>query len=334
MQRIWGWLGRQQVEVTAAVDTAEDSSAVASTMAAPTPAWQDLQQDLAETKRMVETMTKRLAKVQAPIQYPAGVQSFYEHLARTGLKEEFLLQLMEETMQALSPESMQLPDSVWAQGEAVLARRLKEHIHRPAPRPERPRVVCLIGPTGVGKTTTVAKLAAGAVLQQQQRVALVTFDTYRIAAVDQLRTYGEILDAPVQVVLTPYEMQQALLELSGYDVIFVDSVGRSQKNKMQISELKAFLEATSAHDVYLTMSATTQYEIILDVAHSYRVAQPTALLFTKLDEATVYGPLVNLMLETGLPVAYMSNGQDVPTDIIEPQPVDLARLLLGEDQHA
>ncbi|NLW16248.1 MAG: flagellar biosynthesis protein FlhF, partial [Firmicutes bacterium] len=187
-------------------------------------------------------------------------------------------------------------------------------------------------PTGVGKTTTIAKLAAHAVLRRKLQVALVTFDTYRIAAVDQLRTYGEILGAPVEVVLTPADIREKMEQLSGYDVIFVDSVGRSQQNMMQLSELKAFLEAVAADEIFLTISSTTQYEVMQEIVENYQTTKPTALVFTKLDEARRYGPLMNLLLNTGLPVAYLTNGQDVPDDLLQPAPEDLIQLFIGEGQ--
>lgn len=335
---LWGLLGFSQVEVTAAIDAPKPAplvSAAASTMqptSEPTVApWESLQHELLETRRLMETMSRRLHSSQGQSNYPGALAAYYTRLQATGLAEDLLTELLEELMAQLAPQETASEDLIEQVGSKLLAARLSPYASAQGPQAQQ-RIVCLIGPTGVGKTTTIAKLAANAVLRQKQRVALVTFDTYRIAAVDQLRTYGEILGAPVEVVLTPGEMRQTLEKLQGYDVIFVDSVGRSQQNMMQLSELKAFLEAVHADEVYLTVSSTTQYEVMLDIVENYQMAKPTALIFTKLDETKRLGPIINLLLTTGLPVAFLANGQDVPDDLLQLMPEELIRLLLGERQ--
>ena len=336
-----GWLGFSQVEVTAAIDTPLSSpmavsqpairvreevhSDISDIKAAP---WEDFQQDLTETRQLMESISRRMSATQRP-SYPAAVDAYYSRLQKAGLDEEFTRELLEELFSSLSPEDYEKTESIEQRGHDLLALRLRPHIFDVDSKKQR--VISLVGPTGVGKTTTIAKLAAHAVLQQKQRVALVTFDTYRIAAVDQLRTYGEILGAPVEVVLTPTEMRQTLDKLQEFDVVFVDSVGRSQQNMMQLSELKAFLEAIQADAVYLTISATTQYEVMLEIVQNYQIAKPTALIFTKLDEAKSYGLIINLLCKTGLPIAFFANGQGVPDDLMQPSVEDLLCLLLKEE---
>ncbi|HBK84415.1 MAG TPA: flagellar biosynthesis protein FlhF [Firmicutes bacterium] len=335
---ILGWLGFSQVEVTAAIDTPLSSPKAvgeptirvreelhSDIKAAP---WEDFQQDLTETRQLLESLSKRMSVTQRP-SYPAVVDAYYSRLQKTGLDEEFTLELVEELFSSLSPEDYHKTEVVEQRGHDLLALRLRPHVF--CADSKKQRVISLVGPTGVGKTTTIAKLAAHAVLQQKQRVALVTFDTYRIAAVDQLRTYGEILGAPVEVVLTPTEMRQTLDKLHEFDVIFVDSVGRSQQNMMQLSELKAFLEAMQADAVYLTISATTQYEVMLEIVQNYQIAKPTAFIFTKMDEAKSYGLIINLLCKTGLPIAFLANGQGVPDDLMQPSVEDLLCLLLREE---
>ncbi len=330
---IWGWLGFSQVEVTAAADT---PVAADLTPAPPSPEssttslpWQSLQQDLAETKRMLEVVAKRLQNSQGQTSYPEALSTYYSHLQASGLAEDLLIGLCEDLLGRLSTEELREEHVVAKVGSQLLSSRIARYTE---PSAAKPRVICLVGPTGVGKTTTIAKLAANAVLRHKQRAALVTFDTYRIAAVDQLRTYGEILGAPVEVVLTPADMRQKIESLQAFDVIFVDSVGRSQQNMMQLSEVKAFLDAVKADEVFLTISSTTQYEVMQEIVESYQAAKPTALVFTKLDEARRLGPVMNLLLTTGLPVAYMTNGQDVPDDLMQLGPEQLVPLLLGDRQ--
>lgn len=336
---IWGWLGFSQVEVTAAIDAPLSEPLVSATLA-PTPIsntevivppWESLQQDLVETKRLLETMSKRLQSTQGQSTYPEALEVYHANLQATGLADDLLAELCEQLMAQLAPEDLMREQVIEQLGSKLLASRIVPFSSAKQPTTKQ-RVVCLIGPTGVGKTTTIAKLAANAVLRRKQQVALVTFDTYRIAAVDQLRTYGEILGAPVEVVLTPGEMRQTLEKLKDYDVVFVDSVGRSQQNMMQLSELKAFLEAVRADEVFLTISSTTQYEVMREVVENYQAAKPTALIFTKLDEAGRLGPIMNLLLTTGLPVAYLTNGQDVPDDLVQLMPDELIQFLLGKRQ--
>lgn len=334
---ILGWLGKQLVEVTAAVDES-DEGAMEAAATGPAPAagtgervpWDLFQQDLAETKRLMQNLTRKLGESKAIEQFPAQVATVVEHLRKVEVEEQLVHDLAEKLMEGMTAREMEDSSRVWRRAEAVLLSLMDRYVRKPLPKQSGPQVVCLVGPTGVGKTTTIAKLAAQAVLVAKKKVALVTFDTYRIAAVDQLKTYGEILGVPVEIAFTPAEIKQVLERLKGYDTVFVDTVGRSQQNAMQLSEIKAFTDAVQADEVYLVQSATSRYDVMVEVTKSYLQAKPTALLFTKLDETRVFGPLFNLLLETGIPVSFLTNGQNVPDDIITPRPEDVVRLLLGE----
>lgn len=338
---IWGWLGKQSVEVTAAVDELEGDAneegatniMSPSTVRIPERApWDVFQQDLAETKRLMQSLTRKLGETKAIEQFPAQVAHVVEHLRKVEVDEQLVHDLAEQVMDGMTAREMEDSSRVWRRTETVLLQLLDRYVRKPVPKKTGPQVICLVGPTGVGKTTTVAKLAAQSVLIAKKKVALVTFDTYRIAAVDQLKTYGEILGVPVEIAFSPAEIKQVLQRLNGYDIIFVDTVGRSQQNVMQLSEIKAFTDAVQADEVYLVQSATTRYDIMVEVTKSYLQAKPTGLLFTKLDETRVFGPLFNLLLETGIPVSFLTNGQNVPDDIIIPKPEDVVRLLLREGE--
>ena len=198
--------------------------------------------------------------------------------------------------------------------------------------PGKRKVVALIGATGVGKTTTIAKLAANFRLRNQVKMGLVTVDTYRIAAVEQLRTYAEIIDLPMKVVTNPLEMRRALDELVGLDLVLIDTAGRSPRDELQIQELKRLLVEARVDEVHLVLSLTSSLRSLLASAEKFASANATSLILTKLDEAAGLGNLLALAEEVPLPISYLTTGQDVPNDI-EPARADrIARLILGTDK--
>lgn len=200
------------------------------------------------------------------------------------------------------------------------------------PTPGQRRVVALVGPTGVGKTTTIAKLAANFRLREGVRMGLVTVDTYRIAAVEQLRTYAEIIDLPMQVVTTPMEMRRALDEFSGMDLVLIDTAGRSPRDELQINELKSLLIDADVDEVQLVLSMTAGLPGLVSTVERFSSVGTSSLILTKLDEAHELGSLLNLAREVRLPISYLTTGQDVPDDIEPAETHRLARLVLGQDQ--
>ncbi|MCC9605975.1 flagellar biosynthesis protein FlhF [Blastopirellula sp. JC732] len=191
-----------------------------------------------------------------------------------------------------------------------------------------PLRIALVGPTGVGKTTTIAKLAARARFTQKLRVGLITIDTYRIAAVDQLRAYAEIMDLPMQVVSSPSEMRDAVDHLAGCDRIFIDTAGRSPRDSVQLQQLQSVLRAAETDVRYLLLSATTGNRSLQDAERRFASINPTAIIPTKLDEVESLGAMFNLMNRTTLPISYVTNGQDVPHSIAVASAEELAKQLI------
>ncbi len=195
--------------------------------------------------------------------------------------------------------------------------------------PGQLKAVALIGPTGVGKTTTIAKLAAHYALVEKKKVGLLTVDTYRIAAVEQLKTYSQIIDIPVGVAYTQADVLPAVAQFKDFDLLLIDTAGRSQKNIMQVGELKEMLK-TFRCETHLVLSAQTKENDMLEAAKRFSAARVDRLLFSKLDETSSYGTLLNVADKTGIPLSYFTVGQKVPEDIETAGGSRLADLILDE----
>jgi flagellar biosynthesis protein FlhF len=192
------------------------------------------------------------------------------------------------------------------------------------------QVITLIGPTGVGKTTTIAKLAAKFNLFEGKKVGLITLDTYRIAAVEHLKTYGEIMNLPVEVVYAASDLEPAIANLGNCDVILIDTAGRSPRNQIMMDELHNFIAKPVIETILLVISATTQYQDMVNIEEKFSRIAYTHLVFTKLDETGCLGPLISLAWKCKRPIAYLATGQNVPDDLETARPDKLmARLFKG-----
>jgi flagellar biosynthesis protein FlhF len=217
--------------------------------------------------------------------------------------------------------------------KARIARLLESEIKVSGPiktDADRCRVVALVGPTGVGKTTTIAKLAANYRLREKLRVGLITVDTYRVAAVEQLRTYADIIDLPMEVVATPREMREAVNRMSHLDLVLMDTAGRSPRDEVKIQELKSMLGEAEPDEVHLVLGSTAGAKSLVSMAEQFACVGTTAVLLTKLDEAHSLGHLVSLVRGCDLPISYLTDGQNVPDDIRVAERREFAGMLLGE----
>lgn len=200
------------------------------------------------------------------------------------------------------------------------------------PASKNPKVIFFIGPTGVGKTTTIAKIASKFSVMQKKKIVLLTSDTYRIAAAEQLRTYASILDVPFRVIYGVEEIEAAIRDFKSYDYIFVDTAGHSHHNETQKDTMNEFIHSVDnscESETYLVLSATTKYHDLLSIADTYSTMTDYKLIFTKLDETKTLGNMLNLRLHTGAALSYVTCGQNVPDDIEEFNPQKTVKLLLG-----
>ncbi len=193
---------------------------------------------------------------------------------------------------------------------------------------QKSNVLAFVGPPGVGKTTTLAKLGAQFALFNNLDIALITIDTYRIGAVQQIQTYGEIMGVSVEVVMTQGEFKRAVEKNRNKDLVLVDTAGRPSKNSSQIAELKTYLEAVEPIDIYLVLSSETKNKDMMRMINDYKVLNYSKLIFTKLDETESLGSIINASYKTGIPIAYITNGQNVPDDIESGEPESLVKLIL------
>ncbi|MEK7475466.1 MAG: flagellar biosynthesis protein FlhF [Candidatus Coatesbacteria bacterium] len=193
----------------------------------------------------------------------------------------------------------------------------------------RPHVAMFIGPTGVGKTTTIAKIASLFSLVEHRKVAIVTADTYRMAATDQMKRYGQILGIPVHVAESAEDMEQAMIRLSGYDLVLVDTAGRSPQHKEHMKQMRDLVEAARPDEIHLVVSLTTKYVDVLQIVARFGIVGVNRVIVTKADETRTYGLILNLSMKFNMEVAYLTNGQQVPDDIEPADQGKLAKLVLA-----
>lgn len=196
---------------------------------------------------------------------------------------------------------------------------------------KKPKAIFFVGPTGVGKTTTIAKLSSKLILEEKKKIAIFTSDTYRIAAVEQIKTYANILSIPVEVIYEVKDLETFFPKYKDYDYILVDTAGRSHKNKEQFNDLKKLYDAFKEYSLltYLVLSAATKYKDLKNITSLYSDIGEYSLIFTKLDETDAIGNILNVKLDTGMMLSYVSYGQNVPDDIEVMNPQVIAKQVLG-----
>ncbi|WP_027408702.1 flagellar biosynthesis protein FlhF [Anoxybacteroides tepidamans] len=193
------------------------------------------------------------------------------------------------------------------------------------------KYVNVVGPTGVGKTTTLAKMAADCVLKHHKKVAFITTDTYRIAAIDQLKTYAKILDVPLEVCYNMHDFQEAKKKFSAYDVVFIDTAGRNFLNRQYVQDLREVIEFDEEMETFLVLALTAKWVDMKAIYEQFSLIRIDRFIFTKLDETSQYGAMLNLITNCQIGAAYLTNGQNVPDDIIEASPEQIVNTLLGVD---
>jgi flagellar biosynthesis protein FlhF len=339
-----GWLGRTYVEVTAGLrDAAEptislernrlaevDSRSAAQPVSVRSPQHPAYSNEATYSH---ETLVNRGRDL------PSSLQAYREELLAMGVSEATTDRWLSATVSFAAnlgdcPGTTSGSSTPWLEHlQRSVARELR--IGSPIrTQPGDRRVVALVGPTGVGKTTTVAKLAAGFRIEARRRVGLLTIDTFRIAAVQQLKAYAEIMDLPMEVVEKPSQMQPALDRLGDVDLVLIDTAGRSPRSDARIEQLVELLRSAQPDETHLVLSSTSSTATIHSALRGFAPVRPTAAILTKLDESPFTAGVLSAIVATdrfaGIPLSYTTNGQQVPDDIATADPKSLLSRLLPE----
>ncbi|QZN73567.1 flagellar biosynthesis protein FlhF [Paenibacillus sp. DR312] len=295
----------------------------------PKPTSSDLQQDklmteLQDLKQMVTRLSKQGTSAD-PV--PEELQPIRERLTEQDVWPEVWESWFDSIQAKWSEDGLKEQDveqAVKLEVMHFLEQRIEEGILPTT------RIVYVAGPTGVGKTTTIAKLAAEQMFKKQRKVGFITSDTYRISAVEQLRTYASILNVPLEVVQSPGDTQRAISRLENCDLIFMDTAGRNYRNELLVSELQSLLAPVENSETFLVMSMTSKSADMVQITEHFSKYGLDKVIFTKMDETGSCGPLFNLLHRFPLKLAYVANGQNVPDDLLKPSADSLSKQLLGE----
>ncbi len=287
-----------------------------------------IQQDFQELKNMLGKVYDAVKVDYENNKLSEVVKKYLKVLENNEVDKVILNEIKDKIMEKLDSEKQQSETIVRNAFYTILGQYLREP--EPFSFAKDKKVIIFVGPTGVGKTTTLAKLAANMVLAEKKKVGLITSDTYRIAAVEQLKTYSEIISVPLSIIYTPGEILNAINNYQEKDIVLVDTAGRSHKDKYQLMELKTLIKSSINYEVYLVVSATTKFTDCIEIIKNYSFLDDFKLLFTKLDETSTLGVILNVAYITKKPVSYITTGQSVPDDIEIADNGKIINCLLGD----
>lgn len=291
-----------------------------------------LKGDVDDIKTTLREIAEQMKYTRMP-SLPPALRDAYASLVANDVPEDFASEIVQAVYGKLGATHAENRTAVEKQLIAEISRHIRTA--EPVAAGKKARVVALVGPTGVGKTTTIAKLAAISKLVDREDVALISADTYRIGAIEQLKTFAAIADIPMEVVYKPADIKPALRKFRDAGTIYLDTVGRSQKMKKDLAELAKFVDAAGPDEVHLVLSASTGASTMQDIVKNFKALRPNRLLFSKLDEAAHLGPVLTVLRTAGVPASYVTTGQGVPDDILPANAGQLASMVYaGAYSHA
>jgi len=287
--------------------------------------------ELKELKWMAQFFLKQATSLNRG-HFPEHLGDLYYQMLKQDICEETVLKLVDELREDLSPDLLGDKDQV---RKSLISKIEKDLLLAGSIdlTPGKNKIAAFVGPTGVGKTTTIAKLAANYALEKKKKVALVTIDTYRIAAVEQLKIYSNIIGLPFESVSSPAELKQVLAKFADKDLILIDTAGRSQRDQSQIDDIKGFLEQSFPIEIFLLMSITCKEHNLSAISQQFGLLPIDSIIFTKLDESYTYGSIINQLFKIKKPLSYLTTGQKVPEDIEVATKERIISLVLNEAEN-
>jgi len=287
--------------------------------------WQDIQNELSEIKEMLHISSRISGNSQLLGLHPACL-SLYSKLLASGISERRAWAFMKA---GGAFEQKQTADPEVVTKHVVKALKGVVGVSDPFPRKEGAcRVAAFVGPTGVGKTTTIAKLSAELSLKQKRKVGIISVDSYRIGAVDQLKTYASIMGLPCLSAFSREDLTRALQKMEGRDVILIDTAGQSHRDIKRLNELGELLGKDLSIETHLVLSAAVKPEDMKEAGINFSILKPSSYVFSKVDETRTRGGIIDQLLDLKLPISYITNGQRVPEDIIPATQRRVLRLIL------
>jgi flagellar biosynthesis protein FlhF len=308
---LFGLFGKTNVEIIAAIE--EDKIKEE----------KETREEIKSLKNMIENMSAQWQSDNFARTLPEELRRLYQHLNNQGVEKALSRKIIEGLIDENYDRVNPLP---------FLEEKLGDFIGEPAPIncDSGTRVVTFIGPTGIGKTTTIAKLAANFTLDEGKKVGLITADTYRIAAIQQLKIYSDIINIPLHIAYNRDDLGKIIREdLKGYDLILIDTAGNSWNDKIQIGRMKELLSHDYIDEIHLIISMNMKSHIIDEVINSFSTLNPDKIILSKLDESDSYGDLLNIKEKYNYPYSYITTGQDVPDDIQIADRASLIKYILG-----
>ncbi|TQR20937.1 flagellar biosynthesis protein FlhF [Psychrobacillus vulpis] len=325
-----GFLGlfkKKSIEVLAGMDTFESHSNIIDTPTIqidyPEKMSDDIKRELEDLKQMV----KSIQRPRMNDNYPEQFGAIIDYLKEQELAEELITTVSDELFVHMKQknEEVELEDQIHLT-EKCLAAHLNELPFGGISYQKK--YINVLGPTGVGKTTTIAKMAARAVLEKKKKVGFITTDTYRIAAIEQLKTYAGLLQAPIEIVYSEKDLQEAMKKFELLDIVFIDTAGRNYKEIKFVEDLQKLIDFKENTETFLVLSSTSKQkdmEVIIEQFIDFPIEK---FIFTKLDETNSIGSIINLMVKYKKGLAYYTDGQEVPEDIVESNLNELLSLFL------
>lgn len=285
---------------------------------------------IANEMRDMRQMFQKLLVHDLHEQLPLAIQAVRANLLKQEVTEEVTAQIIQQLMEMPQPVEQWTEDEAMAACRKIISTMMEPYVSSASTPGKHIRYAFFFGPTGVGKTTTIAKLAANSMLKEKRKIGFITADTYRMAAVEQLKTYANILNVPLEVVFSPKEMATAMERLSDCDLIFVDTAGRNFRNDEYVEGIRELLAHSSDSANYLVLSLTSKFNDMKAIAQNFAGVPVKQVIFTKADETNSFGTMLNVCQEMNLQLSYFTTGQNVPDDIVVATPDLVSTMIMGE----